>query len=208
MCTGLTATDDKMRFRSTGRCLNDVGGFTLVEVLIALALSSIIFISSYQVISNLIQYQVRARVKNGEHLDKLLLENLLSQIIEKGIDQNDLYHRTQKKSAFRGMADSIQLVSRAYSDRYDIPGYRVYRLYERDEELHVSYRAFDQNYQANQQFVLATGLKIKGINFEYREQNEWVDEWSDGDSIPEFIRIKTDFPGSGPTEWIKRTSRK
>ncbi len=208
MCIAPIITVDKKRFRLTARCRRDLGGFTLVEMLIALVLSSIIFFSSYQVISNLIQYQVRAQVKNSEHLDKLLLENLLSQIIEKSIDQNDLYHRTQKKTVFRGGNDSIQLVSRAYSERYDVPGYRVYRLYERDEELQVSYRAFDGNYLSNQQFQLATGLMIKNLSFEYLEQNGWVEEWSDESSIPGSIRIKTDLPGLGSTEWVKRTSRR
>jgi len=208
MRTGLTAIDDKTRFRLTGIGMTDQGGFTLVEMLIALVLSSIIFFSSYEVISHLIQYQVRARVQDGEQLDTLLLENLLSQIIEKSIDQNDLFHRTQKKSVFRGRADSIQLVSRAYSDRYDIPGYRVYRLFRRDEELYISYRTLDRDYLSNEPFQLATGLKIKDLSFEFLEQNEWVDEWSDESSIPGFIRIKADLPGAGSAKWIKRTSRR
>ncbi len=49
-------------------------GFTLVEMLVSIVLSSIIFISSYQVISNLIQYQVRSRVHNEIKLDKSGIE--------------------------------------------------------------------------------------------------------------------------------------
>jgi len=181
-------------------------GFTLVEMLIALVLSSIIFVSSYQVISNLIQYQVRARAQNSEHMDKLLLGNLLSQIIEKGIHQYDLFYRGQKEAVFRGESSSVQLVSRAYSDRYDIPGYRVYRLYQQDGELYISYRAYDKDYLSNQQFQLATGLKVDDLSFEYFAQNEWIAEWSDERSIPEFIRIIANLPDSGSTEWIRRTS--
>jgi len=185
--------------------VREEGGFTLVEMLISLVLSSIIFVSAYQVISNLIQYQVRARAQNSEHMDELLLGNLLSQIIEKGINQDDLFYRSQRKTLFRGRADSIQIVSRAYSDRYDIPGYRVYRLFHRGGELYLSYRALDRDYLSNQQFHLATGLKIEDLSFEYLEQNDWVDEWVDEKSIPEFVRIKTELPGSGSTEWIRRT---
>lgn len=188
--------------------LVDESGFTLVEMLIALVLSSIIFVSSYQVISNLIQYQVRARVENGSHFDKLLLGNLLSQITEKSIHQYDLFYRTQKASLFQGEADSVQLVSRAYSDHYDKPGYRVYRLFRRDGELYISYRAYDKDYLSNEQFQLATGLKIDDLSFAYLEQNNWVDVWSDERSIPEFIRIRIDLPGPGSTEWIRRTSRR
>ena len=188
--------------------ITDQRGFTLVEMLIALVLSSIIFVSSYQVISNLIQYQVRARVQNSGLMDKLLLTNLLGQIIEKSIHQYDLFYRGQKEAVFRGESSSVQLVSRAYSDRYDIPGYRVYRLYQQDGELYISYRAYDKDYLSNQQFQLATGLKVDDLSFEYFAQNEWIDEWSDERSIPEFIRIIANLPDSGPTEWIRRTSRR
>ncbi len=208
MCTGLAAMDNDMLFRAAGRHKTGQQGFTLVEMLIALVLSSVIFFSSYQVISNLIQYQVRARVKNVDELDKLLLENLLSQIIEQSMDQNHLYDRVQKKSVFKGRTGSLQLVSRAYSDRYDIPGYRVYRLYQNEGELFVSYQAFDKDYSSNKQFQLATGIKIKDLGFEYLEQNEWTDEWGGKSSFPKYIRIKTDLPGAGPTVWIKRTSRR
>ncbi len=208
MCTVLAAMDNDRLFRAAGR--RDAGqqGFTLVEMLIALVLSSIMFFSSYQVISNLIQYQVRARVKNGDQLDKLLLENLLSQIIEQSISQDHMYDRVQKKSVFKGKTDSLQLVSRAYSDRYDIPGYRVYRLYQNEGELYISHQAFDKDYSSNQQFPLATGIKIKDLGFEYLEQDEWTDEWGGKSSIPKFIRIKTDLPGFGLTVWTKRTSRR
>jgi prepilin-type N-terminal cleavage/methylation domain-containing protein len=183
-------------------------GFTLVETLIALVLSSIIFVSSYQVISNLIQYQVRARAQNSGDLDKLLLTNLLSQIIEKSVNQYDLLYQIQKASLFEGDADSVQLISRAYSDHYDKPGYRVYRLYHRDGELFIAYRAYDKEYLSDEPFQLATGLKIENLSFEYFEEDHWVGEWNDDRSIPEFIRIKVDLPGPGSTEWIRRTSRR
>ena len=183
-------------------------GFTLVEMLIALVLSSIIFVSAYQVISNLIHYQVRARVENNGHLDKLLLTNLLSQVIEKSVNQYDLSYQIQKTSLFQGEADSVQLVSRAYSDHYDKPGYRVYRLYHRDEELYISYRAYDKDYRSEEPFQLATGLKIENLSFEYFEEDHWVGEWNDDQLIPEFIRINIDLPGTGSTEWIRRTSRR
>jgi prepilin-type N-terminal cleavage/methylation domain-containing protein len=207
MCTEFTTMVDNKRIRSIDMCLTDQGGFTLVETLIALVLSSIIFVSSYQVISNLIQYQVRARIQNSSDMDKLLLTNMLSQIIEKSIHQYDLYYQIHKKFLFQGKRDSVQLVSRAYSERYDKPGYRVYRLYHREGELYISYRAYDKDYLSNPQFQLATGLKIEEINFEYFEDNGWVDEWHDERSIPQFIRVKIDFPGTQSTDWIRRTSQ-
>jgi prepilin-type N-terminal cleavage/methylation domain-containing protein len=183
-------------------------GLTLVEMLIALVLSSIIFISAYQVISNLVQYQVRARVQQDRDLNKLLVTNLLSQIIEKGVSQLDLFNRNQKSALFAGTTDSLQLISRAYSDRYDKPGHRVYQLFQRDGELHITYRAFDSDYRSNQRFELASGLKLENLNFAYFEDGDWIDEWHDEKSIPEFVRIRADLAELGPAEWIRGTNRR
>lgn len=183
-------------------------GLTLVEMLIALVLSSIIFGGAYQVISNLVQHQTRARIQNEVRVDSLLLDNLLSQVIELGIDQNDLFFRTQKSNLFRGRADTLQLVSRAYSDRFDRPGHRVYRLYQRDHELYVAYRTYDRDYQSNRQFELATGLEIEQLAFAYFEAGEWLDEWSDDQSIPQFIRVTASIRGLKPIELIRGTSRR
>ena len=183
-------------------------GLTLIEMLISLVLSTIIFASSYQVISNLVQYQVRARVQNDRQLDSLLVANLFTQIIEKGINQYELYYRNQKSTLFVGEPDSLQIVSRAYSERYDKPGYRLYRLYERDGELMVSYRAFNRDFLSNRQIELATGLKVDELRFEYLAQRNWLNEWSDERLIPDLIRINVDFADLKSAEWVRGTSRR
>jgi prepilin-type N-terminal cleavage/methylation domain-containing protein len=187
--------------------LNRQTGLTLIEMLISLVLSTIIFMSSYQVISNLVQYQVRASSQNDKRLDMLLIDNLLTQVIGQGINQYNLFYRNQKSPLFIGDDDSIQIVSRAYSDRYDLPGYRVYRLYIRDQELFISYRAYNRYYKSNPLFELATGLKVERIRFEYLESGDWINEWSDDRKIPEFIRINIEVPGAGSNQWVRGTSR-
>lgn len=182
--------------------------FTLVEMLIAIVLSSIIFVSAYQVISHLIQYQVRARAQHESQMDKLLLTNLLSQVIEKSIHQFDLLYRIPKLVIFQGNADSIRLISRAYSDNFDQPGHRVYRLYQQEGELYVDYRQYDADYMSNQQFKLASGLKIKAITFEYLDENNWVDEWEDDKSIPQYIRITVEQSGNKLLKIIRSTGRR
>ncbi len=183
-------------------------GLTLVEVLIALVLSSIIFVSAYQVISNLIQYQVRAQVKNDAQLESLLATNMLGNIIEMGIGQSDLYYRAQKKSLFRGEADSLQIVSRAYSHRFDRPGYRVYRIFVSEGELFISYLVYDRDISSNEVARLGTGLMVKEVNFEYFDQGSWLDQWSSDRAIPEYIRVIFDFPGQDSVEFIRGTSRR
>lgn len=182
--------------------------FTLVEMLIAIVLSSIIFVSAYQVISHLIQYQVRARIQYENQMDKLLLTNLLSQVIEKSIHQFDLFYRVPKLTIFKGKSDSIQLISRAYSDNFDEPGHRVYRLYQQEGELYVDYRQYDADYLSNQQFKLPSGIKIKALSFEYFDENNWIDEWDDDKNIPQFIRITVDHAGNKPLKMIRTTGRR
>ena len=182
-------------------------GLTLVEMLIALVLSSIIFVSAYQVISNLIQYQVHARTLYDRQTDKALTINMLSQIIEKSLLQSELYFNPQDKTLFRGEAESIQLVSRAFSDRFDKPGFRVYRLFHRDGELYVQYRAYDENYLSNRKVVMPTGLKIEEIRFEYFDKGHWSNSWNDRRSIPPFVRVQVDFPGAESAEWVRGTGR-
>ncbi len=167
-------------------------GFTLIEVMIALMLSSIIFVSSYQVISNLIQYQVRARVQHEKKLDKLLIKNVLSQIIEKGIHQYDLFYRIGKLQLFDGQEDSLQIISRAFSINFDKPGYRVYRLFERNGELFVSYKAYDKNYLGNSLIEMSTRLQVEDIRFEYLSDGGWIDVWTDEKMIPRSIRVTID----------------
>jgi prepilin-type N-terminal cleavage/methylation domain-containing protein len=207
--TGTITTADTHQNRSFGISSLDISrqaGLTLVEMLVALVLSSIIFISAYQVISNLVQYQVRARVHNDRELERILFDNLFGQIIEKGINQYDLFYYSQKSTMFVGTENSLQLISRAYSDRFDKPGHRVYRLFLRGDELFISYRAFDQDYLSNIRHELATGLKASSLTFAYLENDRWVNEWSDQKSIPEFVRIKADLDGAETAEWIRGTS--
>ena len=188
--------------------LTDQRGLTLVEMLIALVLSSIIFMSAYQVISNLVQYQVRARVLNQGNQDSLLIANMVSQIIEKGLNQYDLFYRNQKATLFEGDPESLQIVSRAYSAHFDRPGFRVYRLFRRNGELYISHRAFDRNYLSNQQFEVATGLEIDRLSFQYYEDGNWVDEWRNDRFIPEYIRTSIQLPGNKPAAWTRGTGRR
>jgi len=191
-----------------GNQLTRLQGFTLVEMLIALVLSSIIFVSAYQVISNLVQYQVRAQQQYDEDLDRLLTEILISQVIEMGISQYDLYYQAQRAPLFKGRPESVQLISRAYSGRYDEPGHRVYRLYQHDNELTVSYQAYDRDYRSNERFKLATGLKIKELNFEYLSKGGWVDEWTNEKILPDFIRVSIDFDDLKSIEFIRGLGRR
>ncbi|MCP4078472.1 MAG: prepilin-type N-terminal cleavage/methylation domain-containing protein [Gammaproteobacteria bacterium] len=183
-------------------------GFTLVEMLVSIVLSSIIFISSYQVISNLIQYQIRSKVHHEIRADKLLLSNLVSQIIEKSLHQKDLVYQFQKDDFFKGQENSLQLISRAYSKNFDVPGFRVFRLFHSDDELYVSYRKFDAEYKSNRQFQISTGIKLDEISFQYLSSEGWVDNWQLKNQFPEFIKIIIELPGTEIMEWIRSTGRR
>ena len=183
-------------------------GLTLVEMLIALVLSSIIFVSAYQVISNLIQYQVRAEKKNDVQLEALLTTSMLGKIIEMGTSQFTLYYRAAKKPFFRGEADSLQIVSRAFSRRFDRPGYRVYQVFVREAELIVAYRAYDRDISSSEVSEIGTGLMVEEIGFEYFYEGGWLNQWANEREIPEFIRVTFNFPGQDSIEFVRRTGRR
>lgn len=182
-------------------------GFTLVEMLISLVLSSIIFVSAYQVISNLIQYQVRYGEKSSRQLDRLLLRNMIGHILEKGLHQSELFYRVQKDGLFNGEHDSIRIISRAYSDHFDAPGYRVYQLYVHDQELFVSYQRYDKDSLSGNPIKLSSGLKIESINFSYFDQGTWTEHWSDDKSIPKYVKVNISLPDSASFEWVNQTGR-
>ena len=181
-------------------------GFTLVEMLVALMLSSIIFVSAYQVMSNLIQYQVRAVNIAEQEVDELLLRNLLDEIISKSLHQSQLYYRVEKTAFFSGKPDSLQLISRAYSSHYDVPGYRVYFLTVKQSRLVVSYRRYDDQVVEAQPEELDTGLEVEEIRFHYKSDGDWFEDWPDNKSLPQWVRVNAELPGNRSLETVFRTS--
>lgn len=183
-------------------------GFTLVEMLVSIVISSLIFVSSYQVISNLVQYQVKAKVHNNEELDRSLIVNLISQIIEKSIHPYNLIYRIPDALGQSLTENSIKVVSRAYSKNYDSPGYRVYALDVRDGELFISHRKYDKTFMSNQQFEIATGLKVKKLGFQYFHEGQWQEEWSDQKVLPGYIKVGFDSGNQERQEFVRKTGSK
>ncbi len=187
--------------------VKSASGFTLVEMLISLMLSAIIFVSAYQVISNLIQYQLRNVEKTDKQMDRLLIRSLVAQVLSKGLHQADLFYRVQKDSLFRGEQNSIRILSRAYSDHFDAPGYRVYSLYETDGELFVSYNRYDKDSLNRTPIKLSSGIKIKSIEFEYLKDGDWVQQWTEKNLIPGMVRVRVTMPDTAVLEWVSETGR-
>ena len=186
--------------KTGGQC-----GFTLVEMLVSLVLSAIIFVSAYQVISNLIQYQVRYADKSDHQLDQLLVKSLLTQIVSRGLHQSDLFFRVQKEAIFKGEPESMTIISRAFSDHFDIPGYRVYRMYTEDGELMVAYSRYARDAIASGAAVQTSGIKVDKLEFRYYREGEWLENWDDERSIPSVVRIKATLAGAGVVEWVAST---
>lgn len=182
-------------------------GFTLVEMLISLVLSAIIFVSAYQVISNLIQYQVRYAEKTDKQLDRLLIKSMIGQILLKGLHQGDLYFRVQKDPVFNGDSKSLRIISRAFSDHFDVPGYRVYSMYVSEGELFVSYNRYDKESLAMTPTRQTSGIKVDEMTFEYLHNEDWVEQWDEKDKIPAMVKVKVIMPDKSAFEWISATGR-
>jgi general secretion pathway protein J len=184
-----------------------VKGFTLVEMLISLVLSAIIFLSAYEVISNLIQYQIRYGEKSEIQMDRLLLRSMIGQILGKGIYQGDMYFKIKRDSLFQGKSNSIQIISRAYSDHFDMPGYRVYRLYLFENKLTVAYNRYDEKSLASGPEIQTSGIPVEKISFEYFSNGKWVESWQDNKSLPRLIKVKVTFPNKHIFEWVNQTGQ-
>ena len=183
-------------------------GFTLVEMLIAIVLASIIFVSAYQIISNLVQYKVRAGSANIVRQDEMLTVNLLSQIIEKSLSQYDLLFHSNQSVVFSGEADVLQAISRAYSENFDAPGYRVYRVFERNGELVIGYQKYDQNYPLNSRREISSGLELKQIRFDYLEDGRWVSQWRNPKQFPALIRTTVERENASPLVFVRATTKR
>jgi prepilin-type N-terminal cleavage/methylation domain-containing protein len=195
-----------MRFNTNAASIG-VRGFTLVEMLISLVLSAIIFLSAYEVISNLIQYQIRYGVKSEIQMDRLLLRSMIGQILGKGIYQGDMYFKIKKDPFFQGKSNSIQIISRAYSDHFDVPGYRVYKLYLAEKKLTVAYSRYDKESLSRGAVIQSSGIQVEEMSFEYFFNGKWVEEWQDAKSVPKLIKVRITLPNKSTFAWVNQTGQ-
>jgi|GEM_PF-1106963 len=186
--------------------INRNRGFTLVELLVALALSSIIFTSAYQTIGNLVQYQTRAALKDRVQTDRQLLRRLFTRLVEEGLHVDDLRHRFGRERIFRGEKDSIQLLSRAYSRNFKNSGYRVFRLFLRGHRLMVSYRPYGHRSRQTGVSETDTGLRLNALQLSYYDGEHWRSEWSGRRHLPRFIRLVADLESGIRIELVRETS--
>lgn len=174
-------------------------GFTLVELLVSLALSSIIFASAYQVISNLIQYQTRAALKAQMERDRMQLDMMFTHIVEKGLLQSDLPRPQSRKPLFQGHEDSLKILSRAFSQNLDSAGYSVFRIFLRDGEIRVAHAPYGKDQMNRSVSDTPTDIRAGDIRFEYFDGSQWQPRWRDERRLPRYIRLSV--RGIGAEDW-------
>ncbi len=180
--------------------------FTLVELLVALALSSIIFASAYRVIGNLVQYQTRSAAQAVREQDTRLLRQLFGQLVEQGIHRDDLYQPLSREPVFDGREDRLQILSRAWSRNFERPGYRVYRLWLDGERLKLRYRIHAADGEAVPSEETDTGIVLDSLRFDYFDGEGWRTNWREPRRLPRFIRLQARLPGGQWVEDIRETT--
>ena len=178
-------------------------GFTLIELMVSLALSSIIFASAYQVISNLVHYQSRASLRAQVERDEIQLGRLFGELVEKGLLQQDLPDPGSRKALFEGRPDSLRILSRAYSRNFDRPGYRSFRLFLRDGEIRVAHSREQTREDPSTVIETTTDIPADDLGFEYFDGQDWQSRWSDPRRLPRFIRMRV-TTGTGRSLIITR----
>ncbi len=182
-------------------------GFTLVEVLVSLVLTAVIFVSAYEVIGTLVQYQKRLEARYRVDGDLRLLENLVEQIVGQAVHVSDLPRPEGKESYFDGKSDSIRLLSRAYSRNFDVPGYRIYRLFVRNGELVVSHAKYGLPPARRVFRETPTGLQLQRLELAYWGEHGWQGQWQDARRLPRYIRLRLTLPDGQQTLLVRETAR-
>jgi len=180
--------------------------FTLVELLVALAISSIIFTSAYQVLSNLVQYQSRQGQQAERERQARLLRRLFAGIVERGVHRDDLFQPVGRQTLFNGQPESLQLLSRAFSRNFDRPGYRVYRLSLRDGRLLVGHRRYSGDEQTLDFRETDSGLALSSLRFEYFDGEQWLARWRDERRLPRYIRMHARLEGGQELTDVRETA--
>jgi len=173
--------------------------------LVSLLLSAVIFVSAYEVIGNLVQYQQRLAVRHRDAGDELLLKNLFTRIIGQAVHVGDLPWQRGKEVYFDGQSESLRLLSRAYSRNYDEPGYRIYRLFLRQGELVVAHVKYGLPPEQRVVRETPTGLRLAGLDLAYWGEQGWQGRWQDVRYLPRYIRIGMKLPDGRRVELIRET---
>lgn len=199
MCSVMNKVSSPLQRSSTG--------FTLIEMMIAIAIFAMLSLGAYQVLQGVLQSD-EISLKRGTALKKLQRSML---VIERDMIQMEARNNRNddELTAMPLQAGKFMFDSDDYGIAFTRGGWQnPLALLPRSDLQRISYRLKDKELQRlsftyldpavgeeAKLKVLLTG--VTEMTFAFHNEKEWLDAWSDKDALPSGIKmtIKTDDYG-------------
>lgn len=188
------------------RLLSNNKGFTLLEVLIAIAIFSVISLSSFTIFDSVIKGDESSQLRSERHNELqrafLIIERDLTQIARRSIRINGEAPLGQFLQSAADVVDGEQAIG-FVRHGWTNPGL----LLPRSDMQAVAYQLNDETLQRlHLNFVDAVGgeepkvrpliTKVKSIAFDYFDGKKWQESWT-GDDLPLAIAIEIETTDYG-----------
>ena len=188
--------------------------FTLIEVLVAVAIMLLLFVAAGASLVSVQRTWVKVQNKNNElkkliSLDKIINTNFPNIIPFEWKDED-----LNKRSTFLGDHDKLSFASIHRVNVIKDGGIRFITIFQEGDKLIVGYRDTPQLYwdelPMNEE-VLAEG--VQKLSFSYADVDRerkliWEDDWDEDErkNIPMAIQMNIEWEDGSQTTWLRRTA--
>ncbi|EAS40808.1 type II secretion system minor pseudopilin GspJ [Photobacterium profundum] len=188
-------------------------GFTLLEVLVAIAVFAMLSLSAYQVLSN-VQLSNQQSIEHNDRLQSIqravvMMDNDFRQIVARRV-------RTQgeKPSDKLLLASEYLLGSSSQGITFTRAGWQnPQQMFPRGENVRVGYRIIDDTLErvwfrypdtvvGTEPLVREMLADVTDLSFRFYSDNKWTEEWSKDAVLPEGIMVKMTLVDFGDIERV------
>jgi len=199
-------------------------GFTILELLIAAALTAVILSSVYWSFSTVVGSSRRYRTGSDAYQAARVvlggLERELSGIyvpFYAGEDEDDVKNLFLTDDLWAGgfESDRISFITTTFlrSGREDTPGYDTWEIsYYREEDKLMAKVApcysLDEPFEGGEEMILAEGVRSLDFKYYSPEEEAWQDEWDilEEEALPTAVKVTVGFGPSDEEEDVRRFS--
>ncbi len=171
--------------------VRDKSGFTLIEIIIAMTIMSIITLVVGSVFRLGVNAWDKGQVETGETQKLRILSGILSQQIKSAYPYKMMVDE-ERKTIFKGEADSLMFVTTLAESSY--AGFKWVRYYYEDGVLYYKEGMLPDKELHNKVSVDEEVLdpEIGEVTFSYylSSEDEWLDSWEDDEGFPDAIRVR------------------
>ncbi|PSW03374.1 type II secretion system minor pseudopilin GspJ [Photobacterium lipolyticum] len=188
-------------------------GFTLLEVLVAIAVFAMLSLSAYQVLSN-VQLSDQQSREHNERLKSIqramvMMDNDFRQIVARRVR-----NQGEQPSEKLLLSGEYLLDSQDQGIIFTRAGWQnPQQMFPRGENVRVGYRIIEDKLErvwfrypdtvvGTEPLVRETLADVTKLSFRYYSEKKWVDEWSKETALPEGIMVKMTLADFGDIERV------